>query len=111
MKLNHSLLQSPAPWEGGEFIYNFSNVIYLRGWIVMSSSSNSTSVEVVTFNMNGKGMALGEVISAIKKNTELIVICIQEADLDAAHYEQQITVFMENYKCNAQLKGRAINNF
>jgi exonuclease III len=68
----------------------------------MSSGLNSTSVEVVTFNMNGKGMALGEVISAIKKNTELIVICIQEADLNAARYEQQITAFMENYKCKAR---------
>ena len=65
----------------------------------MSSRSNSTSVEVVTFNMNGKGMALGEVISAIKKNTELIVICIQEADHGVVYYEPQITAFMENYKC------------
>ncbi len=68
----------------------------------MSSISNSTSVEVVTFNMNGKGMALGEVISAIKKNTELIVICIQEADFNATHYEKQITAFMENYECKAR---------
>jgi hypothetical protein len=68
----------------------------------MSSGLNSTSVEVVTFNMNGKGLALGEVISTIQKNTDLIVICIQEADSNAAHYEQQITAFMENYECTAR---------
>jgi hypothetical protein len=38
----------------------------------MSSGLNSTSVEVVTFNMNGQGLALGEVISAIKKKSDLI---------------------------------------
>jgi hypothetical protein len=65
----------------------------------MSSGLNSTSVEVVTFNMNGKGLALGEVISAIKKESNLIVICIQEADRGVAYYEQQITAFMENYEC------------
>ena len=64
--------------------------------------SNLTSVEVVTFNMNGKGLALGEVISAIKKKSDLIVICIQEADHGVAYYEQQITAFMENYECKTR---------
>jgi hypothetical protein len=52
--------------------------------------------------MNGKGLALGEVISAIKKKSDLIVICIQEADHGVTHYEQQITVFMENYECKTR---------
>ena len=72
--------------------------------------SNLTSVEVVTFNMNGKGLALGEVISAIKKKSDLIVICIQEADHGVAHYEQQITAFRKITNAKLELTYRGTHH-
>ena len=58
-----------------------------------------TSVEVVTFNMGGNKMALADVLIAVGKEADLIVIGIQEAEDINWSYKTKMDQFFEQYKC------------
>lgn len=58
-----------------------------------------TSVEVVTFNMGGNEMALADVLIAVGKEADLIVIGIQEAEAINWSYKTKMDQFFEQYKC------------
>lgn len=62
-------------------------------------SGSGTTVEILTFNMNKNPLALGEVMSSLKKATHLIVICVQESNQKLTTCRQNICSFLEDYKC------------
>jgi endonuclease/exonuclease/phosphatase family metal-dependent hydrolase len=63
-----------------------------------------TTVEILTFNMDKNAMALGEVMSSLKKNTDLIVICLQESTEHLTTCEQRVCSFLEHYKCKDRVE-------
>jgi hypothetical protein len=65
----------------------------------LSYFDSETTVEILTFNMNKNPLALGEVMSSLKKNTALIVICVQESNQWLATCQRNICSFLEDYKC------------
>lgn len=70
----------------------------------LCSSDTQTSVEVLTFNMNKNSLALGDVMSRMKKKTELIIICIQESNIQLTRCQQDICLFFENYECKDKVE-------
>jgi exonuclease III len=62
-------------------------------------SDSGTTVEILTFNMNKNPLALGDVMSSLKKPTDLIVICVQESNQKLTTCRQNICSFLEDYKC------------
>ena len=62
-------------------------------------SGSGTTVEILTFNMNKNPLALGDVMSSLKKPTDLIVICVQESNQRLTTCQQNICSFLEDYKC------------
>jgi len=62
-------------------------------------SGLGTTVEILTFNMNKNPLALGDVMSSLKKPTDLIVICVQESNQKLTTCRQNICSFLEDYKC------------
>ena len=65
----------------------------------LDSFTPGTSVEILTFNMNKNPLALGDVMSSLKKPTDLIVICVQESNQRLTTCQQNICSFLEDYKC------------
>lgn len=63
------------------------------------SVTPETSVEVLTFNMNKNPLALGDVMSSLKKNTDLIVICLQESTEYLNICNRRLSSFLEHYQC------------
>jgi hypothetical protein len=61
-----------------------------------------TTVEILTFNVNRNAMALGEVMSCLRKKTDLICICIQESTECLKTCEQHVCSFLEDYECKAR---------
>lgn len=64
----------------------------------------TTSVEIITFNMNKNPLALGEVLSCVRKESDLIIICLQESDLRLENCKRKICSFFENYECKDEVE-------
>jgi len=62
-------------------------------------SDSETTVEILTFNMNKNPLALGDVMSSLKKSTDLIVICVQESNQSLTTCQHNICSFLEDYNC------------
>lgn len=82
---------------------------YLRLLQSMSSRERAfprttTSVEIITFNMNKNPLALGEVLSCVRKESDLIIICLQESDLRLENCKRKICSFFENYECKDEVE-------
>ena len=73
--------------------------------------SNSTSVEIVTFNVNKSQNALKDVLCNISKTTDLIVICLQECATDdtakATSKDDYAKVIETHLNQNTETPGRS----